>query len=134
MEKLLAVLLCLGLVGCASTPTVPITYQDNSVVFENGYKYINYEVDIISDPPGAKIEWNNDYIGETPCKKIINGYLTMIDYLYLVKVVANPVSPGQYVQTKVLTQDPLPRTIYFNMNLGPQTPAVDVNVNQGKQQ
>ncbi len=93
--------------GCVQKPNT--FYFDN---WEREYRYFSYAVQIISDPPGARIEWDNNYIGTTPLTYIVNGAPG------LVVVKAYPMYPGQYMQTKFLHGiDPLPRRIYFQMNL-----------------
>ena len=91
------------LVGCATT-----RYQ---------------AVQIISDPPGAKIEINNQYVGETPVSLTIPYTVDYSQNLNGIaygqwNVVAYPTIAGQYVQRKFITP-PVPSTIYFNMGIGP---------------
>ena len=100
--------LMLLLVGCATT-----RYQ---------------AVQIISDPPGAKIEINNQYVGETPVTLTIPY---VVDYSQnwngnaygSWNIVAYPTIAGQYVQRKFVTP-PVPSTIYFNMGIGPALPTI----------
>ncbi len=87
----------------------------------------NYEVTFVSEPPGAKIEINNNYIGITPLVYRWHGYYPR-EERYTVK--AYPSQPGQLVQSKELAVGNLPDKVYFNMNLGPVTPSVNVNINQ----
>lgn len=93
--------------GCATTlPLREMPYNSylTGGEFGDDYGYNNYEFEIISDPPGAKIEWNNDYIGTTPIRRVYNGVL--VDTIV---ITANPIYPGQYVQTKTLSEyNPLP--------------------------
>jgi len=93
---------------------------------------------IILDPPGAKIEINNQYVGDTPLTLHINrifnsniifdkemGYWTSFD------IKAYPVHSGQYTQTKYIDMnEPTPTKVYFNMNLGPATREYNININQ----
>src|SRR3989442_7402586 len=96
-------------VGCASVEDHRRT-QDN-----------RHNIEILSDPPGAKIEINDDYVGETPWTGwIVRGQfmpeiLTLTPMPGTVTITAIPVSSGQYVQRKFFTSlDPLPKRIYFN--------------------
>ncbi len=128
MKKILMLLLCLGLAGCATTRSI-IPGQ-----------YCDQYAEIISDPPGAKIEINNQYHGETPIT-IHFTRQTYVDYSENLfqgeakfvassfTIIANPILAGQFKQAKYIgPYDAIPNKIYFNMNLGPVTPSVDVNV------
>jgi len=88
--------------------------------------------EIISDPPGAKIEINSEYVGDTPLSTHIvrkyDGFLGSWEGFW---ITANPTQAGQYVQRKfIVSGEPTPKRVYFNMDLGPVSPQVDVNVNQ----
>jgi len=73
--------------------------QKNNSIISNPYanylEYRNYEVEIISDPPGAKIELNDGYIGETPLDYVFNG---TIGSLATTVIRALPVASGQRVR------------------------------------
>lgn len=103
------------LMGCAAM------MANNSVGpdwMATGYTYNNYEIEIISDPPGAKIEWDNEYMGKAPLKTIRHGHRGNASGPTIVK--AYPVKTGQYTQVKILNaRRPYPRKIYFNMYLRP---------------
>jgi len=111
--------------GCA---TSPLAARNECFRYYDGALFCNnYEVEFISDPPGAKIEVNNNYIGETPLKQFWNG---LYDRWTIIKIVAYPIQAGQYTQSKsFFASDGLPRKVYFNMNLVPNTPSLDVNIN-----
>ena len=91
---------------------------------------IAHETEITSDPPGARIEINNEYLGTTPMKLVIprryqseflgliNGG-TRITAVAPLRIVAYPVSPGQYTQTKYVGNEPTPWRIFFDMHLEP---------------
>lgn len=87
--------------------------------------YNQYVIHIDSDPQGAIIEWDNNYIGKTPFDYTVNG--GMGDGVY-VTLKATPTESGQYTQTKVL-HNPLPNNIYFVMTLVPTEPTYNINVN-----
>lgn len=134
MKKLIYLFVMALLVsGCATTATAPISIPNNSYLYYewygcNWYEYNNYEIEIISNPPGARIEVNNDYKGETPLRQVYNGKFKCNTEMV---IKAFPIYPGQSVQAKFLSSNsPLPRTIYFDMNLVPRNTAIDVNVNQ----
>jgi len=112
MKKSLVLLICAGLIGCA-------TIHSKDIMTE-----------IISDPPGVKIEINNQYVGETPLTLNINR---TYDWFYFwwdrIYINAIPTRPGQYVQTKyVSSKEPTPTKVYFNMYLTRPTPEYDINI------
>lgn len=79
--------------------------------------------EIISEPPGAHIEVDSNYVGTTPVTVTLEqdglGYLSDT-----IVVKALPVIDGQYTQTKILHwEDPVPKTLYFQMNLVPANSA-----------
>ncbi len=88
-------------------------------------------LEITSEPPGAKIEINGEYIGETPWSGTFRRGMNY-GIWENVMIKAFPVSPGQHVQIKFIpaTQHTMPSRVYFNMNLVPVTPSIDVNINQ----
>lgn len=127
MKRIMLFILAVLLSGCVTTPkAIPVnTYKDSGW---GSRTYYSYEFDIISDPPGAKIEWGNDYIGDTPLKRVYNGNFGS---LAMIIVKASPTQPNQYSQVKILYgSDVLPRTIYFNMHLKPITPEYNINLNR----
>lgn len=124
MQKLICLFIMIILVsGCTTTAPIPYNSYGVGYGFDSGYVYNNYEFEIVSDPPGAKIEWNNDYIGTAPMRKTYNGEMPEI------VIKAYPTYAGQFVQVKILSKhQPLPRTIYFDMNLAPQSPEYNINI------
>lgn len=121
---LLAMLLTLQ--GCATTQ------ESNTSRFwgDGGFgkmQYKDYQIEIISEPSGAKIEVDNNYIGETPLIYTGNGDLGPFN---TVVVKAYPTEIGQYTQTKILSgKNILPRKLYFDMRLVPASNDVNVNIN-----
>ncbi|MFO1461930.1 MAG: PEGA domain-containing protein [Verrucomicrobiota bacterium] len=100
------------LFGCATPPE-----KEHQVVTE-----------IISEPPGARIEVNGNYIGEAPVTTRIRHHPS--DRVVMGKVVirALPRSEGQYVQEKVFQgpeypfdphHDVVPERVFFDMKLKP---------------
>ncbi len=127
MKKLFFLFVMVMLVnGCATLNSVPNGQCKWNSVW-GGTMCNNYEVEFVSDPPGAKIEINNNYIGETPIKQRWLGTYSDDDYW---TVTAYPTQASQYTQTKILRMNNLPKRVYFNMYLGPVTPSVNVNINQ----
>ena len=127
-------------VGCSSpyvahTPP-PSAYRSvayRSVPNQSGDK----KVEVISEPAGARIEVNDDYVGDAPITLQIPqdaqdpGYFTKNTVIRAV-----PTEGGDYVQTKVFLGnisgvsygDRIPSRLFFDMRLGPATPTVNVNV------
>ena len=106
------------LIGCATSPE-----KEHQVVTE-----------IISDPPGARIEVNGNYIGDAPITTRIRHHPADKVVMGRVVIKALPREAGQYVQTKVFQgpqypfdphRDVVPERIFFDMKLQP----VDANVN-----
>ena len=108
-------------------------------------QYCDQYVETISDPPGAKIEINNQYMGETPLtvrltrktnydwwnSSLVGGAAAVQIEASPFTINAYPDQAGQFTQKKYIgPNDVIPNKIYFNMNLGPITPSVNVNVNQ----
>jgi hypothetical protein len=86
-----------------------------------------YITKVISDPPGARIELDDDYIGVTPLEiqwEVLKSNRTLTsDH----EIRALPTAPGQYVQTKSFiyfswNAPVAPKTIFFDMHLGPVFP------------
>lgn len=94
----------------------------------------DYEVEVVSDPPGARIEVNNDYIGDAPLKVMMRGTPNGgVSRNYVIR--ALPVEHGQFTQTKAfvhysrIPSNPIPRRVFFDMHLKPRSDVeVDVNV------
>jgi PEGA domain-containing protein len=92
------------------------------------------QVQILSEPPGARIEINGGYVGDAPVTVTIptlRGWFTQITTIR-----ALPTRPGQYVQSKVfqggfttIPNDAVPSRVFFEMRLGPASPEINVNVN-----
>jgi len=85
-----------------------------------------FPVEIVSDPPGAKIEINNDYVGTTPMTVKLEGWEATRTFARRHIIVAHPVLPGQHTQIKMFSGwsepsrtygDTIPTKIFFNMNL-----------------
>lgn len=92
MKIFLFLLLSLFVVGCITTPPriqVVTSPTDKST-------------EILFDPPGARIEINNEFVGETPLFVEISRYCndwTGAEYCNVV-INAIPIEKGQYTQKK----------------------------------
>jgi PEGA domain len=106
------------LMGCVST------YQPPTPVYKT--------VQIISDPPGARIEINGNYIGDAPLSTKIRKD-TEYDRFYSSTVIrAYPKGDG-YVQTKNFSPGSLeglnlPDRIFFDTNLHPVYPKLPIEI------
>jgi hypothetical protein len=92
-----------------------------------------YEVEVISDPPGARIEVNDDYVGDAPLTIRMKGDRKgRVKQDYVVR--ALPTVPGHHVQTKFfwhskyIDSDTIPRRILFQMYLVPVPREMNVNI------
>ena len=84
-----------------------------------------FTTNVVSEPPGARIELDGDYIGDAPLEIQWEGlsYNKVFTRDHIIK--ALPIHAGQYVQSKsfygrswVQTErSPIPKTIFFDMNL-----------------
>ncbi|HXM27981.1 MAG TPA: PEGA domain-containing protein [Chthoniobacterales bacterium] len=125
-------------VGCSS-PNVAKTPPSSAYrSVPSVPEYANKKVQIISDPPGARIEVNNDYVGDAPITLDILNLYGSEQFSADTVIRAIPNEAGDFVQVKHFAghldkygtekSDQIPSRIFFNMHLGPVTPAVDVNV------
>lgn len=96
-------------------------------------------VPVVSDPPGARIVVNDDYIGDAPCEipmtlishRMMDGTYAP-EYaagLYVIK--ALPAHPGESPQVTVLSDRVPPKRLLFVMDLV-RVPR-EINVNLGNQ-
>jgi hypothetical protein len=89
---------------------------------------VKKNVEILSDPPGARIEVNDEYVGDAPCtvEVVCDGHGRIIGKFELT---ALPRYPGHFVQSKSfygLAQ--APARIFFDMRIGRSVPSIDVNI------
>lgn len=107
MKTLLSFLLCLVTVFGCTHPTK------------------TYTTKVSSQPPGARIELNNGYVGVTPTDISWTGYAENDRFVNDWNVQAIPTYPGQYVQEKRFKGtrpgdswgDPIPKEIFFDMSI-----------------
>jgi hypothetical protein len=103
------------------------------------------QIEILSEPPSARIEVNDNYIGDAP---ITTTFQCSFDrrFLETTRIRALPTHPGDYVQSKFFSggyptysafggysaasnlNDSIPARIFFDMRLGPVSPDINVNV------
>lgn len=91
---------------------------------------------MISEPPGARIEIDGDYVGDAPLEIQWDGW--SINGLFTTdhEVKALPIYEGQYVQRKFFrgglvfrgSRDPVPKTILFDMNLVPVPRRYEIDI------
>ncbi len=133
INSLIVVTVILLLGGCETTPTPTqiSTLPENQIT--------RFSVEIISEPSGAKIEVNKNYVGETPLKIDIEGWEGTRTFIRSYSIIAHPVNAGGQMQSKwffgwkepsLLYGDKIPTAIYFNMNL--IYPAEEYNININK--
>ena len=98
-----------------------------------------FTVKIISEPLGAKIEINNNYVGETPITVKVEGWQDTQTFIRGHTIVAHPVEAEREVQIKSFMGwhkpdktygDKIPNTIYFNMNLVRTHKQLDLYINR----
>ena len=104
--------------GCASS------YQPQPPVYKN--------VQIISDPPGARIEINGNYIGDAPLVTKIRKDEQYERFYESTVIRAYPKGAG-YVQTKNFAPGTseglnLPDRIFFDTNLRPTYPQIPIQI------
>lgn len=119
MARILMFSMVLFLSGCetlmgtqAAAPSIqpePKSWIHNSQVI----------TEIISEPPGARIEINSQYVGDTPLKihifRAFNGLMNWWDGF---TITATPIYVGQRVQRKYVSSDePTPTRVFFDMRL-----------------
>jgi hypothetical protein len=109
-KKSLIALAAIAFAGC-TTPSSTTQYTPAT-----------HQVEILSEPAGARIEVNDNYVGDTPLT------ITVATNLYLPTVIrALPIYAGQWTQTKVFgyglfTPSEVPSRIFFDMRLEPAVP------------
>lgn len=89
------------------------------------------EVEVISEPPGARIEVNGDFVGCTPTViKLLGERDGEVEMDYTIR--AYPPGPEYYPQAKLFMRRPsgesdhIPKRIYFDMRVRqPADPAPD---------
>jgi hypothetical protein len=87
---------------------------------------------ITSEPSGARIEIDGDYIGETPLEvRYRRGSLAFTGSPAQFVIRAFPKQEGLYSQSKFYDmQDPTPHRVFFDMRMGPSERSLNLNVKQ----
>lgn len=84
---------------------------------------------VISDPPGARIELDDDYIGDAPLEIKWEWLLRerVFDRKHI--ITALPIYSGQQVQLKFFWPgDSIPKTILFDMKLVPAPQRYELDI------
>jgi len=115
MKKLLIILCLVFFSGCQQ-----VVQEDQSK--PTTYTYITK---VISEPPGARIEVDNDYIGDAPLE-IKWDELSSKEEIHTVK--AFPIYENNLVQFKVFFHRSIPKTIFFDMRLGPIPKQYEIDI------
>lgn len=109
-------------VGCATT----VPPQDEPLAPWIHNKVIVTE--ILSDPPGARIEIGSQYVGEVPLHFHILRVYGLFGWEGF-NITANPVYAGHCVQRKFIGfNESTPTKVFFDMRLCPAKASVNVNV------
>jgi len=98
-----------------------------------------FSVEIVSDPSGADIEINNNYVGKTPITVNLEGWESTRTFTRSHTIVAHPIRAGGQTQVKIFLGwrepsktygDVIPDKIYFDMNLIRIPNQLDLNINK----
>ena len=111
MNKVVLVICMAFLVSGCST----VIQTNNSVVTEGfNHVYKDYVIDVTSDPPGAKVDWNGKAAGVTPFQRVLNDRRGMAAPAV---VTAHSPVQGKRCQTQDFAgTGPLPREIHFDFS------------------
>jgi hypothetical protein len=122
-------ILLLAISGCLDAPRPFVPYVPPPTP-----PSLDQTIEVISDPSGAHIEVNENYVGETPCTIHVKAKGDGTFY-EKTTIRALPVQDG-YTQCKVfypfvtpLGPNQVPEKLFFQMNLGPVGNDVNVNIN-----
>jgi hypothetical protein len=117
-------MVCVGCLAAAGLLTGCHTYPPGAERGPHGT--MAYYVSVEASSPGAKIEANGEYVGETPVTIKIFGNTdgTFHDFgSYFYALRAYPLTTNQFVQTRWFRtghdytfKDMVPKRIYFDMN------------------
>lgn len=111
MKNIILCFVCASLIGCTNFRKLSIEEVPSPT---------ETSTEIVSKPPGAKIEINNKYIGVAPLHVEIKAPLylngTVNRNLY---VDAIPNEPEQYKQRRSLYEKKVPQVIHFDMSVAP---------------
>lgn len=117
LKNCFSVLIALSFYGCAVTPVADLVKSHNIPQGQcRGICCNNRAIEIISRPPGVKIEISNGLSGATPFKMILNGEYSSSAHWF---ITAYPAKKGQYIQTKMIEFNNLPEKVVFDMSFSP---------------
>jgi hypothetical protein len=114
-SPVIAALIAFGLVACESSPPKVSTQSPPPAAIA-----ATKTIQIISDPVGARIEVNDDYVGDAPIS--ITVPREGANFAKGTTIRATPTLQGQYVQSKYFDRtSEVPSRILFSMGLVPAT-------------
>ena len=117
MKKLcFLILLCLLLEGCAFSRGTQMlaTREGTCRKVGKAIYYKDYDIHIVSEPSGVKIEWDNEYLGKTPLTYTYTEMRPLWAPAIIVK--AFPLHDGQEKQVKILLGGKIiPEALHFDM-------------------
>jgi len=96
-----------------------------------------YTVEVVTNPPGAVIEVDGEYMGKSPLTIELQGWSSTKTLARDYTINALPIQSGQYTQTKRLNGwyepsrhygNQVPKKIYFDLNLVPAPSKHELNV------
>ena len=123
--------------GCRTRPDMPakpLSWYDPALGKRD--KFWGYRVGVEVSDPGCRIELNGEHITtltNTVGEIILWGHSDgKFRGKQVVRIVANPVKPGQSQQSKnffnINERERIPRNIYFDLNLEPVKPTEKLDV------
>jgi hypothetical protein len=128
---------CLIFAGCAALAGLLTGCQTVPPGVERGpHGTVAYDILVEASEPGARIESNGEYVGNTPVHLKVFGdrdgtFHDFGNYDYVIQ--ASPLATNQFAQVRAYGTgrgwthaDPIPQRVYFDMNQKPppQPPAV----------
>jgi len=125
------VFLCFYSLGCTPPKPDPNWIAQKQKIDEDkrlGEERVKKSVEILSDPPGARIEVNDEYVGDAPCivEVVCDGHGKLITKF---EFTALPRYPGHFVQSKTFYGfAQAPARLFFDMRIGRYVPSIDVNI------
>ena len=126
LQKVMALLLSSMAFGCSAPEPPPVaepaSYSPPPPKYDPASDpQPHYSILVESSPPGARIEFNDAFVGTAPCRIRIPGetgrkfsYGQMLEHLFK----AIPSTPGCYTQTKSFPKGgDIPERLFFDMRL-----------------
>ena len=131
MKVIFIVFLCFYSLGCMPEKNDPnwiAEKQKNDNYNRLREERVKKSVEILSDPPGARIEVNDEYVGDAPCtvEVVCDGHGMLITKF---EFTALPRYPGHFVRKKTFYGfSQAPARLFFDMRIGRPAPSIDVNI------